>query len=162
MMGLLQKLSLGAKNRTTYRAGLLQAKAYRILKQETAKILKPFDITTFEWGFLGLLADHEAIRPKHLAEELGVEAPFVTQILQRLKKKGLVAETRDPKDTRAKTLSLTAKGETFISKIEPVVRSGVKPLLEGAGMSELLGYLAVLETIIRNGTEKTQTERVGI
>ncbi len=154
MMGILKKLSSVAKNRTTYRAGLLQAKAYRILKQKTAEILKPYGITTFEWAFVGLLADNAAMYPKDIASELGVERPFVTQMVAGLKKKGLVSETPDKADARAKTLSLTAKGKAFVTEVEPHVRANIRSVVAGIGPGDVMGYLSVLEKIVENDERK--------
>ena len=150
-MGILQKIRSVAKNRTTYRVGILQAKAYRILKQKTADILKPYHITTFEWAFLGLVADHKSIRPKKAAVELGVEPPFVTQMVRGLKAKGFVVENKDPEDTRAKIISLTPNGVKIVSIVEPIVKLQIRPLLKGVGINELMGYLSVLEKISANG-----------
>ncbi len=154
MMGIFQKIQSIAKNRTTYRVGLLQAKAYRILKQSTAELLKPHGLSTFEWAFVGLLADNDSMRPKDAAYELGVEAPFVTQMVAGLKKKGLVQEARDKEDTRAKAISLTARGHDVVSKLEPIVRAGIRPLLGSISARDLLGYLTVLETIATNAEKQ--------
>ena len=130
--------------------GLLQARAYRVLKQETADILKPLGVTTIEWAFLGLLYDKRALRMKDAAHELGVEAPFVTAMITRLMDQGWVEECRDEDDSRVKLLSLSPKGREFVPKTEALVRSHIRHLVDGVHPRDLVGYLAVLETIIKN------------
>ena len=147
---MLEKLAFANRNRTTYRVGLLQARAYRILKQETAAILKPLGITTIEWAFLGLLYEHKTMRMKDSAQELGVEASFVTAMINRLMEKGLVGESRDETDSRAKCIFLSTKGKEFVPKTETVVRSSTRRLIAGANPRDLLGYIAILEKIIKN------------
>jgi DNA-binding MarR family transcriptional regulator len=149
-MSLLKKISLTARNRTTYTAGLLQARAYKILKERTSVVLAPLGISTTEWAFLGLLMDHGSMRPKQVAEEIGVEAPFVTVMVAHLKKSGWVEEDSDMKDSRAKILSITAKGKSFVQKTEVRVRNEMRPLVQGTAIGDLLGYLSVLESIIKN------------
>ena len=72
MMNIIQKIQTVAQNRKTYRVGLLQAKAYRVLKHHTAKALSEFNISHIEWAFLGLLYDApKGMRSSALAKELG-------------------------------------------------------------------------------------------
>ena len=153
MIQILRKLSLAKHNRTTYRVGLLQAKAYRILKSTTTQLLKPLGISTIEWAFLGLLHDRGSLRSKAAALELGVEPPFITVLVTSLKNRGLVSETKEANDTRAKSLQLTEEGRVFVDSTEKIVREGMRSSIKGVHLNDLLGYLAVLETIVTNGTE---------
>lgn len=151
MSGIFKKIQSATHNRTTYRVGLLQAKAYRILKNHTDKGLEPYGLSTVEWALLGLLHDNlTGMKPSVLALELGVEAPFVTSLVTPLIKKGLVDSRRDEKDTRSKSIYLTAKGVTKVESIEKELRSFMKPLLGGSNIGDLLSYVTVLETIIEN------------
>lgn len=154
MMGILQNISRIRANRTTYRAGLLQAKAYRILKQTTAEILSPLGISTVEWGLLGFLVDNPRSRFQEIAFELGVEPPFVTVLAKHLIEMEVVMMEHDDDDSRVKTLSLSDKGKRFVVSTESTVRSQIRHLVSGASPRDLLGYLAVLETIIKNAPAK--------
>jgi DNA-binding MarR family transcriptional regulator len=155
--GIVGKLQAMIRNRKTYQIGLLQAKAYRILKHHTTEALAPLNISTTEWAFLGLLYDAEtSIRASTAAEELGVEAPFITVLIKKLTHQGLVTTKTDKDDSRVKLLSLTPKGRTFVVDTEVYVRNKVRPLGKGAGISDIAGYVAVLESIIQNSsTEKS-------
>jgi len=144
-----------AHNRTTYRAGLLQAKAYRILKSRTNKELLGFaeGISSIHWALLGLLHDNPSgLRPREAALELGVEPAFVTTLVSDLKKKGLVESSVDEADSRAKRISITRSGENFLATIEPKLRGAMRPLIAGISMSELAAYLVVLEKIVYNAS----------
>ena len=152
-MNILTKIKSAAHNRTSYRIGLLQAKAYRILKQRTTLVLAPFGISTIEWALLGLLADTKGLRMKQLADELGVEAPFVTTMVQQLQKKLLVHLELNELDKRVKTLALTNEGKRFVTETEPQVRSAMRPIIQGAGVTDLLGYVSILELIIANDSK---------
>ena len=149
----MNKFSLVLHNRTAYRAALLQAKAYRILKQRSAKILAPFDVSTVEWALLGLLADHASFRSLEMARELGVEAPFVTVMTARLSEKGLIEIKKDPEDNRVKILSLTKKGASFLAQTEKEIRADVHIILPKVSARDILGYLTVLELIVKSDTE---------
>lgn len=56
-----------------------------------------------------LLADGPQ-QPSVLAATLGVEAPTVTKMLQRMERNGLVERSADPSDGRVRLVSLTAAG----------------------------------------------------
>ncbi len=152
MIKILKKLQSASKNSTTYRVGLLQAKVYRILKNKTGEALSDYGISTIEWALLGLLFDCKAgLRASKLAEELGVEAPFITVLFAKLKKMGLVDHASDPKDSRVKIMHLTTKGTDFVPGVEKHVRAQMRPLVSGSAISDVLSYVTVLETIIENG-----------
>jgi DNA-binding MarR family transcriptional regulator len=149
-MSLFKKITSAARNRATYTAGMLQTRAYKILVEETSLVLAPLGISTTEWAMLGLLLEIGSTRPKHIAKFVGVEPPFVTVMATHLKKCGWVTEMTDAKDSRAKLLSITEKGKAFVRKTEVHVRNQMRPLVSGVSPSDLLGYLAVLESIIKN------------
>ena len=153
MIHLLTKLRSASHNRTSYRVGLLQAKAYRILKQKTNLVLAPYGITATDWALLGLLSDKQTLRMSHVAEELGVEPPFVSEMVKQLQKKHLITLVKDTTDTRVKGMSLTPEGVLFVSTTEPVVRASMRPLIGSASMRDILGYLSVLEHIVNNDSK---------
>ena len=150
-MSLIKKIQTASRNTTTYQVGLLQTKAYRILKHHTARVLFQFDITTVEWGLLGLLNDSpNGMRLNVLAHELGVEAPFISQMTLRLKKTGYFEHREDSEDSRAKIIMITKDGKVFVEKTEKHLREATKSLLRDVPAKDILAYLSVLESIIRN------------
>ncbi|MDQ3075695.1 MAG: MarR family transcriptional regulator [bacterium] len=158
MIGLIKKIKDARSQNTTYRVGLLQAKAFRILKQNTSSALSDLTgelkISTVEWALLGLLKDSkDGIRVSDLATNLGVEMPFITEMAPKLIKAGLISQTQSSKDKRVKIALLTPKGEAFVDKTEVHLRAKMKPLLEGASINEILGYLTVLQRIVKNSEE---------
>lgn len=141
-----------SRNRTTYRSGLLQARAYRMLKQHTNAHLADSGIIATHWALLGLLFEEkEGMRFSEAATELGVEAPFVTTLASDLGKKGLVMQMRDPSDSRAKRLQLTDDGRLFVERTERELRTHVRTLVPGISIDSLAGYFTVLESIVAQG-----------
>ncbi len=157
MMRIIKKIQLAAKNRTTYKTGLLQAKAYRILKHHTSKALEKHGMASIHWAFLGLIFESKGgIRSSDAAEELGVEAPFITKLFTDLHKKGLVRMNVDPTDSRARLINLTDEGVRFVPIIESYLRAEIGPLIKDIPLNELISYLAVLQKIITNAKEIEQ------
>lgn len=155
-MGIIKKIQHAVKNRTTYRAGLLQAKVYRALKTYTGELLAPHGITTMDWAFLGLLHDNiDGMRSSALADELGVEAPFITVLFGKLQKMNLIDSRPDLKDSRAKNIFLTAKGKQFIPKIESTLYQEMKIFMEDIPKRDILTYISVLEQMNQNSKKIT-------
>jgi DNA-binding MarR family transcriptional regulator len=147
---MLKSLNALRRNRTTYQVGLLQAKAYRALKNVTSEHLEPFNLSTTQWAFLGLLLDKGGLAPSVAADELGVEAPFVTVMVRDLKKRGLLTEEKNTQDSRRKVMCLTKEGERFVTETEAHMRSKMRPLISGVSPRAFVDYLLVLEQIIKN------------
>ncbi len=152
MSKLMRIARLALSNPKTYQLGLVQAKAFRILKQQTGAALEPYGITTTEWAFLGMLFDQpDGIRAGEAADELGVEAPFVTRLVKSLEGRALIETKSSSEDSRAKVLCLTTAGSAFITEVEPVVRAALRTLARDLSRKDLLGYMGTLEGIVRAG-----------
>lgn len=137
---------------TTYGVGLLQAKAYRVLKQHTAELLKPYGIGTVDWALFGLLYESPSgLKASELAEALGVEAPFITELTRKLVKTGLLSLMPGKEDKRVKLVFLTTKGKSFVPEVEKHLRTGMRPLLSGSRLGDLAAYYKVLSVIVKNG-----------
>ncbi len=140
---------------TSYYIGLLQTKAYRILNQETTKALKKEGITPVDWALLGLLFEAaDGMRLSDAAEELGVEAPFITERAQDLVKLKLVAITPSKADKRVKFMTLTEKARQKVPDIERALVAHIRPLIAGSSLKEIMGYKKVLERIVSNKPDK--------
>lgn len=136
---------------TTYQMGLLQAKAYRILRARTAMALKPYKLSTIEWALLGTLSESKpGMHFREIAKALGVEASFVTELLDKLIGRGLISTSLSSKDRRFKKARVTKLGHKLVSEIEKRLRTEMKPLLKSASIKNLIAYRAVLEAIIKN------------
>ncbi len=58
-----------------------------------------------------VLIDKKGVRLTDLAVRAGITKQAMMQVVNDLEKRGLVARSADPGDARAKTVSLTAKGQ---------------------------------------------------
>ncbi len=101
-------------------------------KRNGDAITQDFGITTQQWLVMLLLAKdpnilyfkdnpHEKpLMAKELAEAMNVSRANITNLLNVLIKKKLVAQLEDKQDKRRKRLSLTDAGEIMVEKIETV------------------------------------------
>ena len=135
--------------RKTYKAGLLQAKAFRILKYRTNEVLKPFAINATDWGVLGLLIDDKkGMQLRVIAQEVGVKPPYITRSIATLSKLGYVELKRSETDSRAQNAFITDKGKTFVQATEKKVLKQLKETFGDISTRSLLGYVQTLDSIV--------------
>lgn len=131
--------------RKSYKIGLLQTKAFRILKHQTNNALKPFGINATDWAVLGLLLEApDGLQLKMLADELGVKQPYMTRSITGLKQLGFVTTEASSKDNRATDARITKKGVVFVNTTEVVIVKKIKPFFSEVSARNLLGYLQTL------------------
>lgn len=146
-----KKVKIFDHEEPTYRAGLLHAHSYRILRKHATDELSIVDLTTLDWSLLGLLYHQKkGHRSSILARLLGIDAPLVTATARKLMKKGYITEALDAKDLRAKILKLTAKGRGFVPLYDRILCQRLNLLLVGATKKDFSGYIHILETILKN------------
>lgn len=142
-------LSQIVKYRKSYKAGLLQAKAFRILKKRTNEALAPFGFNATDWGILGLLFESkDGLKLKHIATELGVKPPYVTRSVKSLDKGGYLKLSSQAKDARIKVATITSKGKKFVTKTEPIVMKQILDTLRLANKRDVMGYITTLSAIV--------------
>jgi DNA-binding MarR family transcriptional regulator len=99
-----------------------------------------------------------------LAEELGISAPAITQLTDRLVRKGLIERRVPEDDRRCVVVGLSAKGERLVDEFCRRRREVLAGALSGLGESEqgevfeALGKVVGLLVASRNGT----TARAGV
>lgn len=131
----------------TYTTGLLQAKAYRILKHYLSRHLAKYELTMPQWAFLGLVLDAQTIRLADLAAQLDVEPPFATALADQLFKKELISRAEDPHDRRVKLITLTTTGKLLVPVVEEDVKNAMRLIYKEITPQELGAYIKVLDAM---------------
>lgn len=135
----------------SYNMGMLHAKSRRVLKLQAEKSLKKFGISGLDWLLLGLLFENpEGMKLIDIASELGVEAPFVTAMVNKLQKKHFIKRFSILKDRRVKIISLTDYSQKLIPKVDEILRREVGVLFKGINEKEMESYRKVLKILIEN------------
>lgn len=142
----------------TYKSGILQVKAYRILQARVSKTLGTFQLNPTEWSILGLIFENNnGIRHSELAKMLQVETPLITMLVNGLVEKELVERHNHPTDKRAKLLFVTQKSKTLIPQVEKVLSETLLQLLNGLTQKDMTIYKKVLEVIVTNASLVKET-----
>jgi DNA-binding MarR family transcriptional regulator len=90
----------------TRKIGVLNEGVYR----------SPFSL--IEVRILYELANHEAITATQLADELGLDAGYLSRILRGFGKRGLIKRSRSSIDARQSHLSLSAHGRKIFAPLD--------------------------------------------
>lgn len=110
----------------------------------------PLELRQVEYTILVLVDSNTDVTQKSLSTALGIAAPNLTVILDRMVKRGIVRRVRSETDRRAQYVQLTAKGTTLTRKASAIAEHMEEQLLghfsaaERAMLFELLQKVAVL------------------
>lgn len=105
----------------------------------------PFSLT--EGRVLYELAHHETASAKELAGELGLDSGYLSRILKRFEKQGLLARRRSASDGRAADLTLTQEGLAAFARINARSAAEVGAMLATLGETEQAEAVAAMARI---------------
>jgi DNA-binding MarR family transcriptional regulator/GNAT superfamily N-acetyltransferase len=109
----------------------------------------PFTLT--EGRVLFELAHREAPTASALVDELGLDAGYVSRLLQRLQRRRLVRRTRSPHDGRESHIALTAAGRTALRKLDRDADALVEELLatlDDVGQRRLIDAIGTISELL--------------
>ncbi|AXI44763.1 MarR family transcriptional regulator [Sulfitobacter sp. SK012] len=107
-------------------------------------------VTTAEARVLAHMARCGDIRQHQLAERLGMAPMSLTGFLDRLERAGLVARGCDPKDRRAKIVSLTDTAPSLLAKIAQAGARASDTALSGLDMQQSDVFMELAKAICTN------------
>jgi DNA-binding MarR family transcriptional regulator/GNAT superfamily N-acetyltransferase len=118
----------------------------------------PFSLV--ETRVLFEIAHCDAPTATKIASELNLKKSYLSQILNRFEKLGLVEKSALAKDVRHKILSLTKKGRSEFNKLDRMARHQVAEILSDltpAGQAKLVDSMAAIENML--GTKSPEIAR---
>jgi DNA-binding MarR family transcriptional regulator len=114
------------------------------------------DITPVQFAAMEALRGAPGIDQAQLAHLIAYDRATIGGVLERLEKRGLVQRAANPKDRRARLVSLTPAGAGLIEDLLPVVESLQADILDGLGPAEreaLCRFMARTLAMPGDGTE---------
>jgi DNA-binding MarR family transcriptional regulator/GNAT superfamily N-acetyltransferase len=118
-----------------------------VLDQQLLK--SPYSLS--EARVLYELAYREDLSAKEIGSELGLDAGYLSRIVQNFDENGLLTREPLPSDRRQYRLSLTAKGRQAFAKLERSSQEDVGAMLAAlpaSGSQKLIGAMAVIERLL--------------
>ncbi|WP_312641936.1 MarR family transcriptional regulator [Hydrogenoanaerobacterium sp.] len=90
-----------------------------------------------------------------IATALGVAAPGITPILNRLEKKGYIRRSADSKDRRVIIISLTEPGKQALEKTIDELKANVTELTDFLGETDSMELLRITNRLLQFYNSKT-------
>lgn len=109
----------------------------------------PLELRPVEYTILQLVCNNDAVTPTRLAKALALTAPGVTQWLDRLEQRGLIARERSATDRRAQHLSATRSGRELAARAVQAVLAAEAATLDGLSPGERQILLELLHKVAR-------------
>jgi DNA-binding MarR family transcriptional regulator len=111
----------------------------------------PLNLRTVEFTVLMLLLTNDDATPSQISRTLAMSAPNLTQLLDRLVERGLVARERSPHDRRAQHIRLTRTGRTLAKKAHEISLAMEQETLRHLSDAERAMLLELLQRVARPG-----------
>jgi len=109
--------------------------------------LRPLGYSRSLWMVLLHVSLKEAISQGELADRLGIEAPTLVRLIDRMESEGLLSRRPSETDRRVKHLHLSPAGRTEVERIRAVAVEVRREALAGLEKEELNTALNVLKKI---------------
>lgn len=103
------------------------------------------DLPSRCFPILFLLRDHGSLGISQLAQKLGQTHPAVSQMSRKLLRHRLVTESPDPGDDRRRLLSLSARGRSVMTRLEPVWKAIVAAVADLESEHPLSQHLTAID-----------------
>lgn len=136
---------------------------FRLIVARYQRHLAELDLTMVQAQVLRLLHGKRAVSTGEIASELGISAPAVTQLTDRLIRKQLIERRSAPGDRRSVLVALTPRGrramEHFRERRGDIFRSAMQNLNEEDSKTVLLAMGLVVRSLEPEPTETAITDK---
>lgn len=131
----------------TYKAGVAQSSAYRMLMKFTDNAVKEYGITSMQWFMIGSIYDagESGVTVTRLSQLLDTNVPYITNTLNILEAKNIVTRTSHDEDSRSKVITIYPAFVSHVEQIEKDLRHKMQVTLYATiTPQDLLVYIKVL------------------
>jgi MarR family transcriptional regulator, transcriptional regulator for hemolysin len=109
--------------------------------------LRPLGYSRSRWMVLLHVSRADGISHRQLAERMGIEAPTLVRMVDRMEAEGLLKRRPGETDRRVKHLHLSAAGKKEVARIWDNAADLRKEILSGLSKEEISAMLDVLQKI---------------
>lgn len=136
---------------SSYHACILQAQAYRALREFMVIQLQRHGMTMMEWALLGVVYDagDSGITHTKIAELIDVGLPMVTHMVDRVVAEGLVERRPSAEDRRKKLVFVTEKGSHVIDQTEKDIRLALREWMSDIPREDIEVYVKVMAVLAK-------------
>jgi len=119
------------------------------LTRDFDDVLKPHGLTGTQYNLLRILrgAGKRGATCSEIGERTIKKDPDITRLVDRMVKRGLVKRSRDGRDRRVVTTSITAEGLRKLNELEEPVNKLPIQQFQGLSRQKILELIETLETL---------------
>lgn len=146
-------MSVSIQSLTEAPAQLLR-RAHQLATAIALEHLADFNLTPVQFGLLIVLNERPGIDAKTLCQTLALDRASLTGVLDRMEAGGLVTREMDPRDRRARVLTLTPAGTDLLKRSS---RKGVGTqlaILDAFTPAERERFMKLLSKLVEVQTER--------
>lgn len=133
----------------------LMAQASYLISAQFHRHLAAKGIRTSVWRLLATVAGTDGLTVGELADEMLLQQPTVTKIVDRLAAEGLVERRASPDDRRKVIVALTARGSALMSTLQKEAAQHQEAVLAAYSKTESETLFRVLRTVVdRHGAQE--------
>jgi MarR family transcriptional regulator for hemolysin len=129
--------------------GMLMGETARLWRYALDQRLQPLGLTQAKWLVLLHLSRENGLIQKDLAIRVGVEAPTLVVMLDRMAEDGWITRRESSDDRRSKTVHITAKAQDVLKQIRTTATQLRRELLAGIAPKDIERCSDVLAQIKR-------------
>lgn len=132
---------------TTYQAGIVQATMHRKLQKFCDEVLEPYGITKVQWLIVGTVLDHKStgVRISDLASIIGTNMPYMTNTVNKLEDRNILARVENQLDNRSAFIVVTPAFAPKCKRIEATLRDALRQkVYAGISYEDFRIYMKVL------------------
>jgi DNA-binding MarR family transcriptional regulator len=119
-----------------------------LLSQQTAQLLKGFDLSTSQYNVLRILrGSPDGLPAGQIASRMISRDPDVTRLLDRLESRSLIQRCRDHQDRRVVAARITSVGLDLLSALDAPIVAETKRQLGPMGEEKLRVLIDLLEQV---------------
>ncbi len=113
------------------------------------------DLTSVQFAVLNTLREEPGLDQRTLGERIGADRSTTADVADRLERRGLISQERDPNDGRRRLLELTDRGARLHADLVPLVEQVEVRLLDGLDDQETEDLLLLLKRVVITHDEPT-------
>ena len=130
--------------------GDLHLAVSRRLRTAYVAALEPYGVSPHHARALRAVRDHGPIRPGRLAEALRIAPRSVTDVIDDLEGRGLVARAADPDDRRAQIVTMTDAGVALLAAIDDQRTDAASELFGRLSAGDRAELARILGSLLRD------------
>jgi MarR family transcriptional regulator, organic hydroperoxide resistance regulator len=129
----------------------------RALVNAEVPVLREHGLTMWAYAVLAALAQQPMRTQAALAQAIGADKTRIISVLDELQARALIQRAPDPRDRRARLLSLTPKGQVVHHDAQVAIRKMEEQVLDAIPQQQRRTFLDALQSLYSSTTDRNRS-----